>query len=55
MVLFDWDGDGHKDHVGIVVSNENGKLVTIEGNTSNQVAYNEYGTDDSRITYCKLT
>lgn len=55
IVLFDWDGDGSMDHVGIVVSNENGKLVTIEGNTSNKVAQKEYETDDPRIKYCKTT
>ncbi len=55
IVLFDWDGDGKMDHVGIVVSNENGKLVTIEGNTSNKVAQKEYETDDPRIKYCKTT
>ena len=55
IVLFDWDGDGKMDHVGIVVSNENGKLVTIEGNTSNKVAQKEYDTNDPRIKYCKTT
>ena len=55
IVLFDWDGDGSMDHVGIVVSNENGKLVTIEGNTSNKVAKKEYETNDPRIKYCKTT
>ena len=55
IVLFDWDGDGSMDHVGIVVSNENGKLVTIEGNTSNKVAQKEYETNDPRIKYCKTT
>ena len=55
IVLFDWDGDGKMDHVGIVVSNENGKLVTIEGNTSNKVAQKEYETNDPRIKYCKTT
>ena len=55
IVLFDWEGDGKMNHVGIVVSNENGKLVTIEGNTSNKVAEKEYDTNDSRIKYCKMT
>lgn len=35
LVLFDWDGDGTADHVGIVKSvNADGTLTTIEGNTS---------------------
>ena len=55
IVLFDYEGDGRMNHIGIVVSNENGKLVTIEGNTSNKVAEKEYDTNDSRIKYCKMT
>lgn len=34
VVLFDWDGDGLSDHVGIVESNEGSYLQTIEGNTN---------------------
>lgn len=33
IVLFDWDGDGLSDHVGIVESNQGSYLQTIEGNT----------------------
>ena len=35
IVLFDWDGDGVSDHIGIVESiiNQN-EIITIEGNTS---------------------
>jgi peptidoglycan hydrolase-like protein with peptidoglycan-binding domain len=34
IVLFDWDGDGVPDHVGIVKGvNSNGTIETIEGNT----------------------
>ena len=47
MVLFDWEGDGTADHVGILVDNGNGVTIkTIEGNTSHNgsgscVAYKE--------------
>lgn len=34
IVLFDWDGDGAPDHVGIVEVNKGSYLQTIEGNTS---------------------
>ncbi len=35
LVLFDWDGDGTSDHVGIFVSvNSDGTINTVEGNTS---------------------
>ena len=36
LVLFDWQGDGVADHVGIVKSvNANGTIETIEGNSGN--------------------
>ena len=36
LVLFDWEGDGVADHVGIVKSvNSNGTIETIEGNSGN--------------------
>ncbi len=54
IVLFDWDGDGTKDHVGIVKVTENGQVITIEGNTSNQVAERTYDINDSRLTFCKV-
>lgn len=36
LVLFDWDGDGLADHIGIVEMNHSGDgyMTTIEGNTS---------------------
>lgn len=34
MVLFDWDGDGNADHVGILENTGNGTTInTVEGNT----------------------
>jgi len=38
IVFFDWDHNGRPDHVGIVESVSNGKVHTIEGNASDQVA-----------------
>jgi surface antigen len=36
MILFDWDGDGVADHIGLVEKvNSDGSVTTIEGNTSN--------------------
>lgn len=55
IVLFDWDGDGSSDHIGIVDRIENGQIITIEGNTSNQVAERTYDLNDSRLTYCQVT
>ena len=34
IVLFDWEGDGVSDHVGIVESNNGSYLTCIEGNTT---------------------
>lgn len=35
LAMFDWDGDGTPDHVGIVAGGRgNGRYATIEGNTS---------------------
>ena len=36
LVLFDWDGDGSADHIGLVEKvNADGTIGTIEGNTTN--------------------
>ena len=37
IVLFDWNGDGVSDHIGIVERNNGSYLQTIEGNTYNGV------------------
>lgn len=37
VVLFDWEGDGVADHVGIVESNHGSYMTCIEGNTDNGV------------------
>ena len=55
MVLFDWDLNGGKDHVGIIVSIEDGVVTTIEGNTSDQVAYRTYKVDNPKLSFFKMT
>lgn len=35
LIVFDWEGDGTPDHIGIVESVNGGTISTIEGNTSN--------------------
>lgn len=42
FIFFDWNKDGQVDHVGIVVKVANGRVNTIEGNTSNMVARRSY-------------
>lgn len=42
IIFFDWDSDNDPDHVGIVEKAENGRVYTIEGNSSNEVKVNSY-------------
>ena len=46
IIFFDWDDedgqDGNADHVGIVEKVENGRVYTIEGNTSDSCRFRSY-------------
>ena len=46
IIFFDWDDedgqDGNADHVGIVEKVENGRVYTIEGNTSDSCRQRSY-------------
>ncbi|WP_433574755.1 CHAP domain-containing protein [Nocardia brasiliensis] len=42
MIIFDWEGDGTPDHVGIVVSVDQGRITTIEGNSSDRLQTQQY-------------
>lgn len=48
-ILFDWQGDGTSDHIGIVEKVENGKVYTIEGNSSDSVARRSYSLSSSKV------
>ncbi|MDR3767048.1 MAG: CHAP domain-containing protein [Butyricicoccus sp.] len=48
-ILFDWDGDGGADHVGLVEYVEAGQVHTIEGNSSNMVHRNSYPAGSTQI------
>jgi hypothetical protein len=48
-IMFDWEGDGTSDHIGIVEKVENGKVITIEGNSSNSVKRNTYELGSGKI------
>lgn len=48
-IMFDWGGDGTSDHIGIVEKVENGKVITIEGNSSNSVKRNTYDLGSSKV------
>lgn len=47
--LFDWEGDGVTDHVGIVERVENGTVYTVEGNSGDSVRQNSYPIGSSVI------
>ena len=49
-ILFDWEGGkGNPDHIGLVEKVKNGKVYTIEGNSSDSVKRNVYDLDSSVI------
>lgn len=56
LVFFSWDCDysgkfpaNGMDHIGIVVEEKDGKLITIEGNTSNSVAQRSYDINSCQL------
>ena len=50
IIFFDWEQDGHSDHVGIVEKVSNGKVYTIEGNSNNRVQKQNYKLN-SKVIY----
>ncbi|MFI1463687.1 CHAP domain-containing protein [Nocardia carnea] len=42
LIIFDWQGDGTPDHIGIVEKVVGNTIHTIEGNSSDQLRRNEY-------------
>jgi len=52
IIFKGWDPKRKKyaSHTGIVTRVENGRVYTIEGNTSNKVAERSYALNDSKIT-----
>lgn len=48
-IYFDWNSDGHTEHVGIVERVENGTVYTGEGNASNTCAQRHYVVGSSDI------
>lgn len=49
LIFFDWDHDGHANHVGIVELYENGIVHTIEGNSGDRCILRQYGFNDPSI------
>lgn len=49
LIFFDWGGDGHVDHVGIVEDVANGTVYTVEGNSGNRVRRRDYAWGNTVI------
>ena len=49
IIFFEWNHDGTSDHVGIVEKCEDGRVYTIEGNSSDQVRQRNYAVDYGAI------
>lgn len=49
IIYFDWNSDGHTEHVGIVERVENRTVYTVEGNASNTCAERHYVIGSSDI------
>ena len=49
LIFFDWENNGTIDHVGIVVSVENGQVNTVEGNSSDKVRQRQYSVKHAAI------
>lgn len=49
IIFFDWENDGHSDHVGIVEKVENGQVYTIEGNSNDSCAERHYDINSNVI------
>ena len=51
IIFFDWNGDGKVQHVGIVEKVENGRVYTIEGNSTNDTCRNKSYPLSSNVIY----
>ena len=49
LILYSWKANGHCDHVGMVVRFELGKLLVIEGNKSDTVAYRRVSLESPQV------
>ncbi|MFB8281130.1 CHAP domain-containing protein [Nocardia colli] len=51
MIIFDWEGDGTPDHVGIVASVDpsTGQITTIEGNSGDRVQTQQYAMNSGSL------
>ena len=48
-IFFDWDGDGHTDHIGLVIGRDSEYVYTVEGNSGDAVKCKQYRIGSSVI------
>lgn len=49
VIFFDWQGDGHSDHVGIVIGTDGSRVYTVEGNSGDACKVRDYDLNSSVI------
>ena len=49
VIFFDWECDGHTDHIGIVIGKDDQKVYTVEGNSGDKVKIKSYDLGSSVI------
>lgn len=49
LIVFDWEGDGTPDHIGIVETVSGGMIHTIEGNSSDRVQRLDYSMNAGEV------
>ena len=49
VIFFDWEGDGHSDHVGIVIGTDGSRVYTVEGNSGDACKVRDYELNSSVI------
>ena len=48
-IFFDWQGDGHTDHIGLVIGTDGTNVYTVEGNSGDAVKVKSYSIGSSVI------
>lgn len=48
-IFFDWQGDGHTDHIGLVIGTDGTNVYTVEGNSGDAVKVKSYPINSSVI------
>lgn len=48
-IFFDWQGDGHTDHIGLVIGTDGTNVYTVEGNSGDAVKLKSYPIGSSVI------